>query len=217
MQSYSLPDGDHKQPMDYKLNDLFQNKTGGFYIELGANDGLTQSNTALFEFSKDWTGLLIEPSVNAYNQCKVNRPKSVVVNYACVSSSYTESHVSGDFHGHLMSSVNGQRRNSGTRHQIPARTLESLLDEHAPNASIDLLSLDTEGYELHILQGLNLSKYRPHYMLIEVYTKDYDAICAFLQEHGYALHSNFSNYTKENHPPWDGTHNDYLFVDTKHM
>ena len=187
--------------MDYKLNDLFQNKTGGFYIELGANDGLTQSNTALFEFSKDWTGLLIEPSVNAYNQCKVNRPKSVVVNYACVSSSYTESHVSGDFHGHLMSSVNGQRRNSGTRHQIPARTLESLLDEYTPNTSIDLLSLDTEGYELNILQGLNLSKYRPHYMLIEVYTKDFDAICAFLKENDYALHSNFSNYTKENHPP----------------
>jgi len=213
MRSYSLQDG-YKQPIDLKLNALFEGKTRGFFIELGANDGLNQSNTALLEFYKDWTGLLIEPSPNAYEQCKVNRPKSIVLNYACVSNTYTDSHVSGDFQGHLMSSVNGQRRNSGSRQQVPARTLESLLDIYNPSTPIDLLSLDTEGYELPILQGLNLNKYRPHYMLIEVYTKDYEAICAFLKDHGYALHSNFSNYTKEIHPSRDGTHNDYLFVDT---
>ena len=214
MKSYALEDA-NRQPLDYKLNEVFKNKTNGFFIELGANDGLTQSNTAMFEFFKGWTGLLIEPSFSAFEKCKVNRPKSIVVNYACVSSTYADTHVSGDFNGQLMSSVDGLRQNVTILTKVPARTLESLLDEYAPNAKIDLLSLDTEGYELNILQGLNLNKYRPRYMLIEVYAKDFDVMCLFLSVKGYKLHSNFSNYSRATNPIWDGTHNDYLFVDTQ--
>ena len=51
-------------------------------------------------------------------------------------------------------------------------------------------------------------------MLIEVYTRDYDAIVDFLKKNNYELHSNFSNYNKKAMPFWDGTHNDYLFVDS---
>ena len=45
-------------------------KTGGYFIELGAADGLTQSNTAFLEKSREWTGLLIEPCFEAYTMCK---------------------------------------------------------------------------------------------------------------------------------------------------
>lgn len=38
------------------------NYDGGFYVELGANDGITQSNTKHFEIYKNWTGILIEPN-----------------------------------------------------------------------------------------------------------------------------------------------------------
>ena len=48
MRSYSLKDCSNN-PIDYRLDKLF-NKENGFYIELGANDGLKQSNTAFFEF-----------------------------------------------------------------------------------------------------------------------------------------------------------------------
>jgi hypothetical protein len=58
--SYALVDA-MGQPLDLKLDALFGQKTGGVFIELGANDGLTQSNTAFFEFSRGWTGLLVEP------------------------------------------------------------------------------------------------------------------------------------------------------------
>lgn len=79
--------------------------------------------------------------------------------------------------------------------------------------TIDFLSLDTEGYELNILKGLNLTKYRPKYMLIEIYTKDYTDIVSFLMNHKYSLQCNFTNYNKTTNPHWDGTHNDYLFMD----
>jgi hypothetical protein len=48
-------------PLQDKLNKIINNKKG-FFIELGENDGLFQSNTAFFEKELDWTGLLIEPS-----------------------------------------------------------------------------------------------------------------------------------------------------------
>ena len=50
------------------------NKRNGFFIELGANNGLTQSNTAFFEKDMGQTGILIEPSSIGYELCKKNRP-----------------------------------------------------------------------------------------------------------------------------------------------
>jgi hypothetical protein len=51
-------------------------------------------------------------------------------------------------------------------------------------------------------------------MIIEIYTKDYDAICNYLEENKYKLIECISNYNRMDSPNWDGTHNDYVFVDT---
>ena len=211
MTSYSHVDN-NKIPLDIKLDNLIK-KQHGFYIELGANDGLTQSNTAFFEFNRNWTGLLIEPSYNMYLQCIQNRKKSIVKNYACVSNDYTLDTIQGDFTGSLMSSVDGIRLNNTNIVQVHAKTLEKILDEEIDiNQQIDLLSLDAEGYELNILKGLNLKKYKPQYMLIEIYNYDFDNIISFLKDNGYILHSNFSNYNSIDNPQWDSSHNDYLFI-----
>jgi FkbM family methyltransferase len=212
MQTFALPDSKNI-PLDTKLDAIVQ-KNDGFFIELGANDGIDQSNTAYFEFFRGWKGLLIEPCREKYEQCCKNRPNSIVKHYACVDNSYQQDHILGDFTGNLMSSVNGSRLNSSNLVSVPAITLEHLLDQYTnPGQIIDLLSLDTEGYELPILQGLNLNKYRPRHILIEIYKKDFYEIVSFLLSHNYMLHSNFSNYSLATNPHWDGTHNDYLFVD----
>jgi FkbM family methyltransferase len=212
--SFSLVDSNN-YPIDLKLDKIF-NKSNGFFIELGANDGLKQSNTAFLEFTKNWNGILIEPSVNSYLECKKNRTNSVVYNCCCVSNTYKLDYVKGDFDGNLMSSINGKRNNSNNLISIKARTLENILDEYFeknPIKQIDFLSLDTEGYEYNILQGLNLTKYRPKYMLIEIYNYDYDNICNYLKNYNYNLVENISNYNKKQNPIWDETHNDYLFID----
>ncbi|MBC1270328.1 FkbM family methyltransferase, partial [Trichormus variabilis FSR] len=51
--------------------------------------------------------------------------------------------------------------------QVPAKTLESILDKFAELPQIDFLSLDVEGYELDVLKGINLVKYQPKYILVE--------------------------------------------------
>ena len=202
--------GEH---LDLILDSIFKSKMNGFYIELGANDGLRQSNTAFFEFYRNWTGLLIEPSLDAFLQCRAVRPKSICLNLACVSNTYTHDFIDGDFNGHMMSSVNGARTNNTMLTRVNVATLEKILDTFNAG-SIDFLSLDTEGYEYEILCGLNLNKYRPKYMLIEIYNTQYHSLVKFLENNNYRLICNLSNYNKIDNPVWDGTHNDYLFIDS---
>lgn len=201
-------------PLQKKLSDII-NKESGFFIELGANDGLFQSNTAFFERELNWTGILIEPSLKGYEKCKKNRPKSISLNYACVSNEFNEDYILGDFNdNNPMGSINGKRNKTKNLVKVKAVTLEKILEDHS-NPIIDFLSLDTEGYELEILKGLNLEKNRPKYMLIEIYNVDFEKIVDYLTKHNYKLHSNLSNYNKIDNPVWDGSHNDYLFIDSK--
>ena len=160
--------------------------------------------------------ILIEPSIKGFEKCKINRPNSISLNFACVSNDYSEEYISGDFKdNNPMSSVNGIRLKRKNNVKVKAITLEKILDEHC-NTKIDFLSLDTEGYELEILKGLNLKKYRPEYILIEIYDKDYNNVTNYLDLNNYKLHSNLTNYNKINNPKWDGTHNDFLFINNDH-
>ncbi len=211
--NYSACDN-KKVSFEKKLDDIFNFKTNGFFIELGANDGFNSSNTYFFEKYREWKGILIEPSIKGYEKCKINRPNSLCLNYACVSNDYTDEFIYGDFDdNHAMGSIYGKRLNRNNLIKVKAITLENILDSYTENQKIDFLSLDTEGYELNILKGLNLHKYRPHYMLIEIYNYDYDKLTEFLKEKHYRLHSNFSNYNFIDNKGWDGTHNDFLFID----
>lgn len=156
---------------------------------------------------------MIEPSINGYKKCIINRPYSICLNYACVSNKYTKSHIYGDFtDNNPMSSIDGKRLNRQNVVKVPIITLEKILDTHLKNREINLLSLDVEGYELFVLEGINLNKYRPNYILVEIYKKDYNKIVDLLQKYKYNLHSNFTNYNNVDNPGWDGSHNDYLFV-----
>jgi hypothetical protein len=123
MKTYSLVDN-KKYPLDWKLNDIFQ-KDNGFYIELGANDGITYSNTAFFEYEKNWTGILIEPSISKYEECLKNRSGNIIVNCACVSNEYKKDTIYGDFNiGSMMSSINGNRLGNNNLIEVKSLTLE---------------------------------------------------------------------------------------------
>lgn len=184
------------------------NYENGFYIECGANDGVTQSYSYELE-KKNWSGILIEPSIVAFEKCVKNRSnKNIFIN--CALSDIDNNIVLGDFDGNLMSSINGNRLNRNNLYSVKCRTLTSILDEYKIE-KIDLFSLDVEGYELTVLKGLNFDKYSPTYLLIEVYSRDYDEIVSFLKNNNYELILSTTNYNPIDNPYWDGTHNDYLF------
>ncbi len=196
-------------PIDLRLCDVLDRRDG-FFVEAGANDGLFQSNTALLERSFGWDGLLVEPSPQACRLARANR-NATVHNCALVADGYEGETVTGDFDGYPMGSVGGSRLGRESAVTVPARTLQSLLDERGVT-HVDFLSLDAEGYELEILHGVDLSKTTFGHMLVELYPQNREEAVAHLAQAGYELISNYSNYNPRDTPHWDGTHNDYLFA-----
>ncbi len=156
----------------------------GFFIEAGANDGYTQSNTYYFEKMRNWSGILIEPIPDLCARCRRERPRSVVVQAALVRPDHGPDEIEMNFAGLMSVSARAfgdeetRRRHVAaglTQHgvngtytvKVPARTLSSVIDAHAAGREIDLLSLDVEGSELEALAGLDLARHAPRYLLVE--------------------------------------------------
>lgn len=183
------------------LNDLdrklakYLNYRGGFFIEVGANDGYAQSNTYYLEKKLGWRGVLVEAIPELYQRCRKRRTRSQVFHCALVADAAAQPTVTVHF-ANLMSVVDGALRTtqaqqehiktgleiqrlSGTYSiEVPTRTLTSILDEVQP-PPIDFFSLDVEGYELPVLKGLDLDRYRPKYILVEA--RFFDEVNAYLQ------------------------------------
>jgi FkbM family methyltransferase len=192
------------------VNEFFGQKTDGFFVELGANNGTFQSNTKKLESEYNWSGILIEPCYEDYKKCLKSR-KAKCYNCACVSYDYNKDTILGDFkYSNPMSSINGVRSNCSDLIEVNAKTLDSILEENNIT-HIDLLSLDVEGYEYEVLNGIDFNKRTIKYLLIEIYLKDFDKIVNFLSKFGYHNHKCLTNYNKLDNPKWDGTHNDYIF------
>jgi FkbM family methyltransferase len=189
--------------------------TGGYFVELGANNGLFQSNTYLLQQRFGWTGLLIEASPAQYIQCVRNRSFGQTPEFrcaACVDFDYQRPFVEMTY-SDLMTVAHGLNLDSATvlqhaergrsflrsKHEAHmfgavARTLTSLLDDVSAPCQFDLLSLDVEGNEISVLRGLDFTRYQPHWILVESRSDD---IPNFLCSHGYqqsAILSDYSNY-----------------------
>jgi FkbM family methyltransferase len=172
----------------------------GTFVELGAFDGLTQSNTASFE-RRGWRGVLIEPVPDNYKKCVLNRPLAQVFNYACTAAAAPGECTTMTDVG-LMSLVDGTRDRTieenwiargealqqiaSKKLSVPIRTLRDVLAE-AGISHVDLLSLDVEGGEIGVLEGLDLNQLRPQWIVCED-TYD-DTVRNFLRSHDYAVHA----------------------------
>lgn len=157
---------------------------GGFFVEAGANDGFTQSNTYWLERFRGWSGILVEPMPSLWERCRIERPGATVVHAALVAQAAEGETVTMRF-GDLMSAVEGTHGGPQAEREwvepglvlgwhdpysavVPARTLSSLLDElGAPD--VDLLSLDVEGHEPQALRGLDLDRHAPRWIVVEAH------------------------------------------------
>ena len=140
---------------DKKLSEFFT-KECRFYVEVGAGDGINQSNTLDLERT-GWQGILIEPEIEQCAQCVINRPKSAVLNYECVAHDNADEQMkqNQDMQQDKLQHTKGNKR-----------TLAAILEE-LDIKKIDLMVLNGNGHGLNVLEGLGLFNYRPDYILIE--------------------------------------------------
>jgi FkbM family methyltransferase len=166
----------------------YLNFDGGYYVELGAVDGIGLSNTLYFERNRKWSGLLVEPVPHNFLKCIANRSaeKNKIFCNACVGFDYKEQFVEM-IYSHYMSTAIGLDSDIANPHAhaesgknylgstdekifkfgAAAATLNHLLiSAHAPQV-IDFLSLDVEGAELEVLKGIDHATYKFKIMCVE--------------------------------------------------
>ena len=154
---------------------LLNHKRNGFFIECGAVDGVTFSNTLFFERQRSWTGLLVEANYDMFQKLtKVNR--NVYSINSCLSTKKSTQLVSFRPVGLLggisdeMDAVHNKwiQKHPGYDKTITAQcfTLHSLLLA-VGQTEVDYFSLDVEGPELEILQTIPFDKVKIKVISVE--------------------------------------------------
>ncbi len=179
------------------FQDLFvlfctKGRRNGFFVEFGATNGVTLSNSYLLEKEFAWQGILAEPAKDWHAALQKNR--SAAIDTRCVWRK-TGEHL--DFveteYGELSTLVefkdkdnNKSGRQAGKTYSVETVSLNDLLAKYNSPGHIDYLSIDTEGSEFDILSALNFSRYAIDIMTVEHnYTQDRSKIRSLLASNGF--------------------------------
>jgi FkbM family methyltransferase len=191
---------------DLEVIKHYNNKEGGFFIEVGASDGIELSNTYLLETKYKWKGICCEPIPARFDKLLVNRPNSICFNNAVYNQSGLTLTFSISNDNDLLSGISNHINKfkemvDANSIAIKVETL-SLLDvlnmANAPSF-IEYMSLDTEGSEFEILKNFDFNKYK--FGLIDVEHNYIEPLRSQIKE---LLLSKGYKYKGENN--WDDTY-----------
>lgn len=189
------------------------NYSNGFYIEMGAHDGIFNSNTYYYEKNLNWKGILIEPSNQFKYLIKNRSKKNYFFNFACAEfkNSDKQAELFGNADYSFIKDLVDNKFSSWYQKKqkiinkklyskkIKLRTLNSILIESNSPKLIDFFSLDVEGMELKVLQGVDFNIFNFKYLLVECFNNEsYLKIASFLTKKNYVCIDSLT--------PWD-----YLF------
>jgi FkbM family methyltransferase len=182
---------------DKYIDEFFNKKEKGIYIDVGAHDGESCSNTLFFEKFRNWTGICIEPGLDEFRNLNLKR-NSININ-SCISDYDGESEftyikgysnmlsgLSESYNeSHKMRIKNEIESNGGTieKIKIPVFKLQTILDKYNI-LDIDYCSIDTEGSEFNVIKSIDFNKTNIKIFSIENNYNDY-SIREYLMDIGY--------------------------------
>jgi len=180
-----IPFLNSKSEMDEEFVAYLISGSSGFFVEFGAMDGFTASNTFILETYFGWRGLLAEANPDLQAQClrKRNNP---CFNGAIIGERNSNLSDSPPYTARFLQ-VNDQTRlglstlekyldsdmHSKTRREgfkiieVETLTLEEFLDNHDAPRKIDFLSIDTEGSEIEIIANFPFTKFDIQFICVE--------------------------------------------------
>jgi FkbM family methyltransferase len=181
-----------------------------FFVQIGANDGITNDPIHEFVINHNWRGILVEPDPIPFAKLVANyegKPGLIFENCAVANETGARILYVMEDNPTLPAWTSGMGsldRSVLLRHNIPnvvnfireksvkCITLDELFLRHNVKA-IDLLQIDAEGYDYEILMMFNLSRWKPsiiHYEDKHIPTRERAALMDVLIAHGYKVRSN---------------------------
>ena len=153
--------------IDIMAEDFFKNKKKGFFIDVGCHQPLLNNNTYIL-YKKGWRGINIDLDFGAIDMFNFFRNEDTNI-HAAVSNSTDEKNL---YFFHNRSAINTLCKESGINSKeikkIKTITLNKVIENSEyKNKEIDFLSIDVEGSEIDVLQGLDFNKYRPKLVVLE--------------------------------------------------
>ncbi|SDH28072.1 FkbM family methyltransferase [Chitinophaga filiformis] len=184
---------------DLILKRIFDNKTNGVYVDVGAHHPFRVSNTYLFHKMK-WTGINIDPMPGSKALFDRYRPQDVNLE---MGVSATRQHLTyhifnepalNTFSAHKVEEYTQDPKYRVIKEKkIETWPLADILDHYLPaGRSIDFLTIDAEGLDMDVLRSNNWEKYRPAYILVEsdpflLSDMQHCELGQFMQQAGYAI------------------------------
>ena len=167
--------------IDYALKELGIGKMPS-YIDIGAYDP-TYSNNTFFFYLTGGHGVCIEPNPEMFRLIQKKRPKDVNLNvgispvantsadYYVMTSKFLNTFSKEEAEQYVANKEFQTRQKIEVVIKIPLVTINSIMEEYFPEG-VDILSIDTEGYDLEILKSLNFAKYQPKIICVETLRHD---------------------------------------------
>lgn len=159
------------------------NKRGGYFVDVGAYDGVTLSNSYRLEKEFDWQGVCVEANGAAFTKLKEARICHCVP-FAC----WSHSNVLINFNHHPDEMLSGIVDHSATT-VLETKSLTDICDEAYAPRQIDYISIDVEGCEDEILSTFDMDKYAVTAWTVEHnYRRDtVDWLFNFFNDRGYLV------------------------------
>ena len=157
---------------DTAIDKFVENKSNGFYVDLGAHHPLHRNNTYLL-FKKGWSGINIDVNEFSIELFEFLRPKDTNIQTAISD----KNDVITFYYQKDFSQLNTTDKNIAKEHfsnefkekSIVCHTIENILENSKfKNNKIDFLNIDIEGAEMKVLKTLNFAKYDPQVICIEI-------------------------------------------------
>ena len=165
---------------------------GGFFVEFGATDGVSLSNTCLLETEYGWSGILAEPNPVWHERLHANR--KAAISEICVAARdgetvtflATDEPELGTMAAYAPNDTHARARQNAKSIDVPTLSLLSLLAKHDAPRRIDFMSIDTEGSEYDILSAFDFAAYDVRLLAIEHNSTDAEQkLDALMARNGY--------------------------------
>lgn len=185
---------------DIIISTLLGHKKNGFYIDIGCNDPIRYSNTFQL-YLNGWSGICVDANSQLVKKFKKVRTKDICLNNAISDKvEVVELYVSGQ---DLVTTINKKFRNEWHEDWVSSEKIEfiktvrldSILEGNLKsNLEIDLLTVDVEGQDYQVLKSIDLEKYKPQLIVVEMHDFDFEnlnsnPVYTYLTSSGYSLKS----------------------------